>query len=112
MKSKSKWKKIEKVMKFINLSKKAATKKNYDIEKIGAKVSNWRVLRNSINFLTKIKCFKNRTLEMPEAKVSFSKHAICDFIFIGIKNEMQNFNICLIKNLTGKEAKCETHKIR
>ena len=71
-----KWRKIENVMKFINLSKKAAKTAiagDAVAEKIATRVSKWKLLKNSITFLTRIKSVTINSMEMSGSKVSLSK---------------------------------------
>ena len=85
MKMKSKWRKVENVMKFINLSKKAVKKTiegDVDVEKIARSVSKWTLLKNSITFMTRIKSVTKNSMEMAGSKVSLSNRKFIRFLLI------------------------------
>ena len=79
------WRKVGHALAFINLSKKeakkSATKKASEIKgrnrsgqdvKIARKYSKWRILKNSINFLAKLRSLRNKTSDMSKVRITLS----------------------------------------
>ena len=79
------WRKVGHAFTFINLSRKAAKKstekkaremktrnRNCQEVKIARKYSKWNILKNSINFLAKLRSVRNKTSDMAKVRISLS----------------------------------------